>query len=94
MAKYIIHGTAGNLPPCNVNDKWGGNFKFDMQLTLPCGCKIYTGELAIAQENNWPNRISHNNDFSFELICVCGTSLIQGESASDCQDVSGWPYLF
>jgi hypothetical protein len=92
--RYIISGKPEMLGACNLIDKWAGNFRFNLPVMLSCGCYIYTGDLELAQGNNWPQRIRLEDDFGFELVCVCGSDLFHGQSASQTQDLSGWAYIF
>ena len=96
MRSYIIQGqlNKNDIGECNIVDKWNGQFKFHLALQLPCQCWIYVGDLQIAQENNWPEFISVEDDFPFELRCQCGGEIFQSLSASSVQDHSGWAYVF
>jgi len=91
--EYVIHGCDGVLPPCNFVAP-NGHLDYTLVITLPCGCYIYTGDLDIAQKNNWPAVIEPNEDFVFNLFCVCGEFIYHGVSAAECQRESGWAYLF
>lgn len=93
--EYVIHGIKGDIGGCNiVEDHWGGGFKFDAIIEFPCGCRMYAGDLDIAQKNNWPNRIDRDEDFAFKLFCVCGEEVFSAPSAAGHQDLLGWAYIW
>jgi len=94
LKTYIIHGRSEGIGPCNIIDKWNGQFKYDEIILLPCGCEIYVGDLQISQDNNWPHLIDIDDDFSFRLVCVCGVEATRCASAKKNQELLGWAYMF
>ena len=94
VQEYYIDGQFA-VGPCNIVDKWNGQFKYWKLVYLPCGCLIYTGDLRIAQDNHWPDIIDEGDDFPFKLICnACNDEIAYCESAQKVQSTTGWAYLF
>jgi hypothetical protein len=96
---YIIQGEK-NLGECNIRadviiqKNWVvEGFDYRMVIVYRCGCRMHAGEIALMEENNWPDEISQENDFAFELFCSCGAKLYEGDSAHAVQDKLGWLYV-
>jgi hypothetical protein len=89
---YVIRASK-EYKPCNVIDKWDGVFRFNIPVRFPCDCLTYTGDLQLAQEMCWPNPITADADFEYELVCECGVVLYRGVSARGTQKHSAWANL-
>lgn len=90
---FIVPGAKTLATPCPLEDKWNGDFKFARIANLPCGCKIYVGDLQNAQDNQWSKSLDQP-DTPFTLSCACGKVIYKGASRKKCAMLMGWAYLF